>query len=417
MQAHLTPIQRTLLQLLRRPDESRTLPTPVDLTAVEWEALLMEAGRQDVMPLLHYRLQSRLERAAIPAPILEHLQNAFLKNTAYISLLYRELHQILSACEQEGIPVILLKGSYLAKQVYPEIGLRPMSDMDLMVQPQDLPRACAITERLGYTPPYPHRTDVEMAFSHQMPMYRKGNVFGIEWHWHIADPDSPYDFKPNELWERAIPMQIEGIPCFGLAPQDLFLHLVHHLTGHHICTVPLRSLADIDLLLGTDSQHLDWLVVIDRARRWHWERCVYLTLRLATECFGTRLPDGVLTALVPERVEDNVMGWAYEQLFTAPVPKPQRISTNLVRVWNQPGLVKRLRVLWESVFTPPQAMSRQIGVHPDSPALWRYYPLRIWILIRRYGRQVLRLWWKDPAQRAVLERHSNRNALERWLGG
>ncbi len=39
------------------------------------------------------------------------------------------------------------------------------------------------------------------------------------------------------------------------------------------------------------------------------------------------------------------------------------------------------------------------------------------ILIRRYGRQMLRLWWKDPGQRAVLERHSNRNALERWLGG
>ncbi len=175
MHAHLTPIQRTLLQLLRRPDGSRTPPTPVDLTAAEWEALLMEAGRQDVMPLLHYRLQFRLERAAIPAPILESLQNAFLKNTAYISLLYRELQQILSACQQEGIPVILLKGSYLAKQVYPEIGLRPMSDMDLMVQPRDLPRAGAITERLGYTPSYPHRTDVEMAFSHQMPMYRKGN--------------------------------------------------------------------------------------------------------------------------------------------------------------------------------------------------------------------------------------------------
>jgi len=418
MQAHLTPIQRTLLQLLRRPDESRTLPTPVDLTAAEWEAFLVEAGQQDVIPLLYYRLQSRPEgTAAIPAPILERFQNAFLKNTAYISLLYRELQQILSACDQEGIPVILLKGAYLAKQVYPEIGLRPMGDMDLMVQPQDLPRAGAITGRLGYTPPSPHRTDVEMAFSHQMPMYRKGNVFGIEWHWHIADPGNPYDFKPDELWERAIPMQIAGVPCFGLAPEDLFLHLAFHLAGHHICTVPLRALADIDMLLGTASQRLDWRVIIDRARRWRLERCVYLTLRLAAECFGTPLPDGVLTALVPERVGDDVMGWAYEQLFTAPVTRTQRMPSRLVHVWNQQSLVERLRMVWKRVFLPPRALGREFGVHPDSPALWRYYPLRFWILIRRYGRQVLRLWWKDPAQRAVLERHSNRNALERWLGG
>jgi len=417
MQAHLTPIQQTLLQLLRRPTESRPLPPPVDLTAAEWEALLIEAGQQDVMPLLHYRLQSRPERAAIPAPILERLQNAFLKNTAYISLLYRELQQILSACEQEGIPVILLKGSYLAKQIYPEIGLRPMSDMDLMVQPRDLPRAGAITERLGYTPSYSYSVDVEMVFSHQMPLYNKGGIFAIEWHWHITEPDKPYELEPDELWERAIPMQIEGIPCFGLAPEDLFLHLAYHLTGHHICTAPMRALVDIDLMLGTTSPYLDWQVVIDRARRWRLERCVYLTLRLVTECFGTPLPDGVLTALVPEQVEDDVMSWAYEQIFAAPADKSLDLPEGLVRVRDQQGLAKRLRVFWNQVFLPPQALSWKLHVHPDSPALWRYYPLRIWILIEKYSRQVLRLWRKDPVQQAVLERLSNRNALKRWLEG
>jgi hypothetical protein len=418
MQFNLTPIQQTLLQLLRRQDSSRILRTPVDLNTVDWEEFLTEAGHQDVIPLLHYRLQSKPElKAAIPAQILEHIGNTFLKNKAYISLFYRELQQILSACEQEGIPVILLKGAYLAKQVYPEMGLRPMGDMDLMVHPRDLPRACAITEKFGYTTSYAHSAEVEMAFSHDMPMYSKGNIFGIEWHWHIADPGSPYDIELNELWERAIPMQIEGIPCFGLAPEDLFLHLAFHLTGHHICLVPLRFLADIDMLLGADSLHLNWQVIVERARRWRLERCVYLTLRLANECFATPQPERVLTALVPERVEDNVMAWAYEQLFTVPVPKSRRITLSLVDVWHEQNIMKRFSMVWEKVFLSQQELSRNVGVHPDTPALWRYYPLRVWILIRRYGRQILRIWRKDKDQLVVLNQHSNMNDLERWLSG
>lgn len=418
MQANLTPIQRTLLQLLRRPDAPQTLPTPVSLTTAGWDDFPAEAGHQDVTPLLHYRLQSRPElKAVIPERILECIRNTSLKNIAYISLLYHELQQILTACEQEEIPVILLKGAYLAKQVYPEPGLRPMGDLDLMVHPKDLEKACAITGKLGYTTAYSHSPEVEMAFSHQMPMYSKGSLFGIEWHWHLTDPGSPYDIEPEELWERAIPMQTEGVPCFALAPEDLFLHLAYHLAGHHHCKVPLRALADIDMLLGTASLHLDWQVIIERAKRWRLERCVYLTLRLARECFGTPLPDGVLMALVPEPVEDDIIAWAYEMLFTAPVAKAIRINNSLLPVWQKQNSIERLRMVWESVFLSPQKLSRAVGVHPDTPALWRYYPLRIWILIQRYSRQLLRLWWKDQDQLSALEQQSNKNDLKQWLSG
>ena len=295
------------------------------------------------------------------------------------------------------------------------MGLRPMSDMDLMVHPKDIKQASAITEKLGYTASYSHSHEVEMAFSHQMPMYSKGSLFGVEWHWHLTDPGSPYGIEPEELWERAVPIQIDGIPCFGLAPEDLFLHLAYHLAGHHYCIVPLRSLVDIDMLLGTPSLSLDWQIIIERARRWRLERCVYLTLRLAAECFGTPLPDGVLKALVAEPVEEDVMAWAYEQLFAAPVAEPIRVNTKLLPVWQDQNSIQRLRMVWDRIFLPPQELSRKIGVHPDTKALWRYYPLRIWILIRRHGRQIVRLWWKDQDQVAVLARHSNKNDLERWL--
>ena len=171
------------------------------------------------------------------------------------------------------------------------------------------------------------------------------------------------------------------------------------------------------MLLGTPSLSLDWQIIIERARRWRLERCVYLTLRLAAECFGTPLPDGVLKALVAEPIEKDVMAWAYEQLFATPVAEPIRVNTKLLPVWQEQNGIQRLRMAWDRVFLPQQELSRTVGVHPDTKALWRYYPLRIWILIRRHGRQIVRLWWKDPNQLVALERHSDKNDLERWLSG
>ena len=106
-----------------------------------------------------------------------------------------------------------------------------------------------------------------------------------------------------------------------------------------------------------------------------------------------------------------------EQLFNAPVPKPERVITKFVHFWQDQSIMKRLRMLWGRVFLSRRELSRQVSVHPDTLALWRYYPLRFWILIRRYGRQVLRLLRKDQDQLAVLEQHSNQNNLERWLSG
>ena len=364
----------------------------VDLSAVDWEALLVEAGYHDVMPLLHYRLQARPElKAAIPAQILERIHNGLLKNTAYISLFYCELQQILSVCAQEGINVILLKGAYLAKQVYPGMGLRPMSDMDLLVKPADLQRACVITEKLGYTTSHSYSQKVEMEFHRHMPIYKKGGFFAIEWHWQINEPGSPYDIKTDELWEQAIPMEISGLPCFGLAREDLLLHLALHLTGQHTFSLPLRSLVDIDILLRVDSQRIDWQVVIDRARHSHLERCLYLTLRLAQECFGTPLPEMLLITLLPGQVEEDVIGWAYEELFTARIDWSQQTITNYLKhVWQRDGLVKLLRKSWARVC---------------------YYPQWFCILIRkRYNwREVMRPGKEDQAQRAVQERLMNKD--------
>jgi len=56
---------------------------------------------------------------------------------------------VARAFDETGIPLMLLKGAALQLLIYRRPYLRPMSDVDCMVQPEDLDRAVAVLSSLG----------------------------------------------------------------------------------------------------------------------------------------------------------------------------------------------------------------------------------------------------------------------------
>ncbi len=52
-----------------------------------------------------------------------------VQNTNY----FQELKSILDKFENASIEAIVLKGAALAAGIYPDLGLRPMKDLDLLV--------------------------------------------------------------------------------------------------------------------------------------------------------------------------------------------------------------------------------------------------------------------------------------------
>jgi len=125
------PIARLLIRLCRG-SESAPLVDPAH--AEEVRAACEMSRRQGVASLLYQRLHHTPTFAMLPDDIRVSLSMA-AREAALLSLRrQRAMADILAAFQARSIPVIVLKGAFLAAHVYRNPSQRQMLDVDLMVR-------------------------------------------------------------------------------------------------------------------------------------------------------------------------------------------------------------------------------------------------------------------------------------------
>ena len=64
----------------------------------------------------------------------------------------RVVTELLSRLDDRGVPALLMKGAALSVSHYPDMGLRPRGDTDLLVFPEDMAVVAEELGTLGYSP-------------------------------------------------------------------------------------------------------------------------------------------------------------------------------------------------------------------------------------------------------------------------
>ena len=200
----------------------------------------------------------------------------------------RELARILQALHDEGIEVLLLKGPVLARTHYPQPGLRPYRDLDLLVREPALAVAARILEGWGYAEKAEDSDGGPLHHEHarfQQIYFDTERRLRVELHGdHLQIGVQPADM--DRIWERAEQIELGGVGARALERHDLFVHLCVHLHRHGFSR--LIWFNDLDLMLRREA--LDWAVV---ARRAEDEGCldsVARCLELLEATLGTPLP-------------------------------------------------------------------------------------------------------------------------------
>jgi hypothetical protein len=352
----------------------------------DWNNVVDVAVRHDLAPLLFKRLKEGGARTRVPADAWERLRLAYFASAKRNTRLFRELRTVLECLRAAGIPVIVLKGAYLAEAVYGDVAVRPMCDADLMVPRAELPRAQAVLLDMGGV--LGSAEDIE-SFSksrHHLPPVIIRDL-QIELHWTIIRPTEPVRIDVAGLWNRAHPATTAGVEVLALSPEDLLMHIClhfgcdHHLTG-------LRSFCDITETIHRYRGEMDWLQVADSAREWGAARYVGLTLHLSRRMLGTDVPDDVLERLVPGGIDERVLETARQSALADTGYEPWSPVSGLV---GARSLSDKAKLLWQRVFLSRDEMAR---VHPasrDSRCLSFYYGLRFRDVLRNRGTTVLRL--------------------------
>ncbi len=254
----------------------------------------------------------------LPAEVATALRSSYYATVVSAELHQHELEAVLQALAEQHIVPILFKGAALTQTVYPDRVCRPMGDLDLWLTAEEMPRAQAALESLGYVQRTKSTRPLDLMRQHsgeiQMVSQQKGRGL-VELHWgtfagvwlrRVACVDE------KGIRERAVPLT-SSWPALTLAPEDSLIQLaIHFAVNHQLATPWLRALVDVALLAR--AQPVDWDVVVERARVWRVSTAVWLVLKLAVELTGLKEAASAVARLSPSPLRHWLLGlFANEQ--------------------------------------------------------------------------------------------------------
>jgi SAM-dependent methyltransferase len=266
--------------------------------AVDWPRLVELARAHGVLALVARSLKAR-GWDGVPPDVVGTLAGYRAGLTARNLFLSRRLLDILDLLAAHGITALPYKGPVLAAYAYGDVGMRPFTDLDVIVSASDvLPARDLLTAR-GYTS-MSRRTESERpgALPPGYALALRGADGGalVELHWRLA-PSFPLEMK--DLLPGATPFPLLGssVPCLG--PEQLLLVLCVHGAKHAwerlewVCAVAHLVAARPDV---------DWGRLAADARTVGARRSVALGLALAVAVAGAPVPEAAMRATGATRV-------------------------------------------------------------------------------------------------------------------
>ena len=235
----LTPARRALIYALSC-ELAGTPPTLLaDFSADELFTLASELGVRAMVASSLMRLGN----------VTEDMRTALNVSVRRSILFDSEISRVSRALSENEIPHALLKGALL-KKLYPSIGLREMSDCDMLFDPSRREDVRDIMSSLGYT--------VSEYGSGCHDVYLKPPVFNFEMHVSLfsnLESESLTRYFTGAL-DRAIPG--DGAFLCTFTPEDQYLYIKSHEYKHFsIGGTGVRSLLDTYVYLRAQGAAMD----------------------------------------------------------------------------------------------------------------------------------------------------------------
>jgi len=213
---------------------------------IDWDCVIRKACLHGIVPIVYRTLEGMTEER-VPKAVLSKLQVYSRMIADRNTLLVDELNTILKLFSSEGIEAMPLKGPLLTAELYGNLELRPMADLDILVRTRDVLKAKRHLLARGYLPEKNLNTHQEKEYLNhgcEFHFYQAERKLNVDLHWRIVRWQA---FKSDFLWSRPVTARSGEIQSLWLAPEELFLYLCIHLDKHH--WYQLKWILDIALVL------------------------------------------------------------------------------------------------------------------------------------------------------------------------
>ena len=339
----------------------------------DWAPIIAQAQKEHTSPLM-YRALRNLED--IPPEIIQLFYTDYLWWARRNLLTFHDLRKLLQVLAENDIPVILLKGVALAEELYGNVALRPLSDMDVLTHLEDRRCLIELLEPLNYKLKEIEVHDAStFEYENEIVLVKEGEPKSyLDLHWSLLD--SMYYQHAVDLdwfWQTAVPASVDGIETKILGPEAQLLHLCSHLMIHHR-NEGMLWFNDIALFLQTYQTELNWEILLERAVQHELVWPLQNTILTVVNEWGVEVPQKNLDHLFLLDVSENERRiHERRRMYNRPVAR--RFYTDLSEI---PGWKSKVRYALLNFFPSPAYMKRRYGIGRTyfTPL---YYPYR-WLV-------------------------------------
>ena len=241
---------------------------PPRATMGQWRELLHILKSHWIIPLLYWQAGRLPDEFRPPAPVMDQMRGVFQWSRVRSLHMEKQLREITTAFETEGVRLLILKGPAYGKTVYPDLALRPGSDLDLLVLPEAYLKSRGIMERIGYKCEFnifEGFKDFYCEENFSSPTNPK-EMLPICFHWELHNF---FGTKRGNIVQAFVKNASKvGTPNLNfwiLNPVDALIHAALHLLTHHSEDLRLLWIYDIALLSQRLEVPEDWEMLQDRS--------------------------------------------------------------------------------------------------------------------------------------------------------
>ena len=209
-------------------------------TELEWQQTISALAIHRLLPLVSYALKIHDLTETVPQAYLAPMQSAYHQTKVKNTILLLTLDGILKAMEKRSLHPVLWKGVVLADSFYPDLGTRPMGDIDFAIPANEMAEATVAFESLGFQPQDQMETSEAVYFANQM-----GVVCDVHHRVRLFEGKESMNLTTDLQTQH---MKTPALPV--LEPNAMLVHLIVHLDGHRHETGPILCwLLDIAFVL------------------------------------------------------------------------------------------------------------------------------------------------------------------------
>lgn len=293
---------------------------------LEWKDILYQGLTHRVLNMMFYHLKRIGMLDRVEEEVLKVMKNQSQVFSMRNQFYFEELGAIYQKFEEQGLHAVILKGNYLAANVYPSIETRTFNDLDLLISVEQSEQFVRVLESMGYIQGEYDRNTEEIIpgsrkqkMMHQMATHELQECLKKIYHPFVSllqvdlnhdvlwKGNCPYHISTPDLLSRARATQVLGYPCHVLDYEDFLIQLSCHLYKEAVMLNWIADLRDLKLYKFADilmyveryANDINWTKLVEFCHEHGCEKVVYYAFYYVNFIYGDVIPVAVMDELDP----------------------------------------------------------------------------------------------------------------------